>query len=184
MSVAATTQALIAAWIYGLANIALYTTSSTYHVFTTSPRARRIMQSLDHAMIYVLIAGTFTPVCILAMTGSARWVVLAWMWAGALVGMALTILALERFHKVTFAMYLVLGWSALAALPALLGRPEHLTLVIAGGVLYTVGAILFGLKRPALVPDSFGYHEVWHLLGVTAGVLLFAVNLDLIATSA
>lgn len=183
VSSAATTVALFAAWVYGIANVLLYTTSSTYHVFAKAPRTRRIMQSLDHAMIYVLIAGTFTPICLLALKGQLRWVLLAAMWTGTAVGVALALVALERFHKVTFAMYLVLGWGGLVALPGLLDRPGHLLLVATGGLLYTVGAILFALQRPRLHPQWFGYHEVWHLLGVAAGVLLFLVNLDLIRST-
>lgn len=173
-------QAKVAAWIYGLAGILVYTTSSTYHVFARSPRARKIMQALDHAMIYVLIAGTFTPICILAMSGTWRWFVLGGMWVGAATGMTLALVALDRFNKITFALYLVLGWAGLVSVPTLIEHPRHLILVGIGGGLYTVGAVLFALHMPRLKPDWFGYHELWHTFGVIAGALFFAVNYNLI----
>ncbi len=91
------------------------------------------MQRLDHSMIYVLIAGTYTPVCLLALEGSMRWVLLAIVWTGAILGMAITLFALDRFPKISWALYLVLGWAALLAIPQLLDRPGLLGLAIAGG---------------------------------------------------
>jgi hemolysin III len=177
---ASSTKAVVAAWIYGVASVLLYLTSSTYHVFARSPRARRVLQRADHSMIFVLIAGTFTPVCILALHGSGRWVLLAAMWASAVGGVVFKLVAIERFPRVGNALYIVLGWAALAALPSLIHRPGVLALIAAGGVLYTGGAIMFFMGRPKFSPTWFGYHEVWHALGVAAGALLFAVNLGLI----
>ena len=170
----------VAAWIYGMAGILLYLTSSSYHVFARSPRARRVMQRADHSMIFVLIAGTFTPVCILALGGPWRWLLLAAMWTAAIGGVILKLVAIDRFPRLGNALYIVLGWAALAALPALIHRPWMLALIAAGGLLYTGGAVLFFLNRPKLSPTWFGYHEVWHAFGVAAGVLLFVVNLGLV----
>lgn len=175
-----TGPALAAAWIYGIAAVALYLTSSSYHVFTRAPRARRVMQRLDHSMIYVLIAGTITPICLLAMSGPWRWLLLGLVWVGAITGVVIKSVALERFSRLGFALYLVLGWVGLLALPALAAEPHRLVLAFAGGVVYTVGAVLFALHRPRLHPGWFGYHEVWHVLGVVAGALFFALNLGLI----
>lgn len=173
-------RAAAAAWIYGLASVLLYTTSSSYHVLARSPRARRIMQRADHSMIYVLIAGTFTPVAILALPGPWRWPALAVMWIGAVAGAVIKIVALERLSKLGAALYIVLGWAGLIALPTLWHRPGTLALIVTGGVLYTLGAILFALNRPVLSPRWFGYHEVWHSFGVAAGALLFIANLGLV----
>ncbi|MFN8040484.1 MAG: hemolysin III family protein [Acidimicrobiales bacterium] len=180
---AETGPALAAAWIYGLACIALYLTSSSYHVFSRSPKARRVMQRLDHSMIYVLIAGTFTPLCILGMDGWWRWALLAVVWMGAIAGVVIKAVALERFTKLGFALYLVLGWVGLTALPALWAEPRLLLLILGGGVLYTVGAVLFALHKPRLSPTWFGYHELWHVFGIAAGALFFAANLSLVAAS-
>ncbi len=175
-----TPRAQVAAWIYGFSSIALYLTSSSYHVFARSPRARLIMQRADHSMIYVLIAGSFTPVAVIAMPDGWRWPALALMWGGAVAGITLKIWALDRFPKLGAGLYIVLGWAGMIALPTLWHRPGTLALVITGGVLYTVGAILFALNRPVLNPRWFGYHEVWHSFGVAAGAFLFAANLGLV----
>lgn len=174
-------RAVAAAWIYGLSMIALYFASSTYHVYARSPRARVVMKRLDHSMIFVLIAGTYTPVCLLALHGVFRWTLLGVVWAGALLGVVIKVVAIERFPKLEFALYLVLGWAALAALPSLPWRPGLFALAALGGLLYTAGAVLFVLHRPRPVAVWFGYHEFWHLFGVLAGALFFCVNLALIA---
>jgi hemolysin III len=173
--------ALVAAWVYGLSMVALYVTSSSYHVYARSTRARSVMQRMDHSMIYVLIAGSYTPVCLLALHGSFRWVLLGLVWVGALTGVLMAALALDRFPKLSWALYLVLGWAAVLAVPALADRPELLVLAVTGGLLYTVGAILFALHRPRPVAVWFGYHEFWHAFGVAAGAAVFALNLGLIA---
>lgn len=179
---APTGRALVAAWIYGLASVLLYLTSSSYHVFAKSPTARRWMQRADHAMIFVLIAGSFTPTAILLLPDPWRWASLVAMWCGALAGIVLKLVAIERFRRVGATLYIGLGWAATASFPVLARRPVTLALFVAGGMLYTVGAILFALNRPRLSPRWFGYHEVWHTLGVTAGGLLYAANLGLVRT--
>ena len=174
--------AKVAAWVYGVSCLLLYAASSTYHVFTRSVRARRIMQSVDHSMIYVLIAGTFTPACLLALRSPWRWLLLAVVWLAAGVGVVMSLTALDRFRRFGFVLYLVLGWAGLVVIPALLDQPVRLVMMILAGVLYTLGAVLFGLRRPTLSPRWFGYHELWHVFGVTAGALLFVVNFGFIAT--
>ena len=180
VQVAPSTRALVSAWIYGIGAVLLYLTSSTYHVFARTPRSRWILQRADHSMIYVLIAASFTPTCVLALGGTWRWGLLAVVWLGALAGVALKLLALDRFPKISNGLYIALGWSGMFALPALVRHPRLLALIIAAGVLYTSGAILFALKRPTLSPRWFGYHEVWHTFVTAAGALLFFANLGLV----
>jgi len=175
-----TPRAQAAAWIYGIAALLLYFSSATYHVFTRSPKARRIMQRVDHSMIYVLIAGSFSPMCLLVLSGAWRWIALSAMWAGALFGVLIKIVAFDRWRKLGSALYIILGWAALLTMPSLIHRPHLLSLIIIGGVLYTVGAILFAMGKPVLSPRWFGYHEVWHTFGVAAGAVLFAANLGLV----
>lgn len=176
------TEASIGAWVYGLTSIGLYAVSATYHVFARSPRVCAVMRRADHTMIYVLIAGTFTPVALVALHGPARYVALGIMWTGAVVGMVVKIVWIERFRKLGGALYIVLGWAGLMAFPALLARPGILLLIAAGGMLYTIGAVLFAMQRPRLKSSWFGYHEVWHTFGVSAGVLIFVANLSLVST--
>jgi hemolysin III len=135
-------------------------------------------------MIYVLIAGTYTPVCLLALSGSVRWVLLAIVWTGALAGVLFTLLAYDRFPHMTFILSLILGWAALLALPDLLARPGLLALAAVGGVLYTAGAILFACNWPGRTARWFGYHEYWHAFVVAAGGVFFAMNLALVTGAA
>jgi hemolysin III len=181
IAVAHTRTALVAAVVYGLATIALYLTSSSYHLYAREGRARVVMQRLDHSMIYVLIAGTYTPVCLLALDGSWRWALLALVWAGAIAGVLIKTLALDRFPKLGFALYLVLGWAAILAVPQLVDRPGLLVLAAIGGLLYTAGAIMFALHWPGRAARWFGYHEYWHAFGIAAGGVFFALNFWLIA---
>lgn len=177
---AESTEATVAAWVYGVSALLLYTTSGTYHVFARSIRARRIMQRADHSMIYLLIAGSATPALILLMDGWARAALLALMWAGAATGVTLKLVAFERFKKLGGALYIILGWAGILALPALMSHPGALALMVTAGIIYTVGAALFAAGRPRLSPTWFGYHEAWHVMGVAAGALLFVMNLGLI----
>jgi len=178
-----TPTAVVAAVVYGLAAIALYATSSSYHLYAGAGRARTVLRRLDHSMIYVLIAGTYTPVCLLALQGPVRWVLLAIVWVGAIVGVGVTLVAFERVPHLTFVLSLVLGWAALLAIPELLDRPGLLALALLGGVLYTAGAIMFALHWPGRAARWFGYHEYWHAFGVAAGAAFFALNFGLIAGS-
>lgn len=177
---AATPRARAVAWVYGIASAALYLTSSSYHVFARSPQARRIMQRADHSMIFVLIAGSFTPIAVLAVPDPWKWPALLTVWAGAIGGIVLKICALDRYPRLGGAMYIVVGWAGAAILPTLWSRPGTLLLIAIGGLLYTAGAILFALNKPRLSVRWFGYHEVWHAFGVAAGAVLFAANLGLV----
>ncbi len=177
---ASTPRARAVAWIYGLASVLLYLTSSSYHVFARSPKARRIMQRADHSMIYVLIAGSFTPMAVLVVPSPWRWVALSTMWAGAVSGVVLKITAIDRFPKIGSALYIILGWAAVVTFPSMWSHPGTLVLIAAGGLLYTGGAILFAMGKPRLSERWFGYHEVWHSFGIAAGILLFVANLGLV----
>lgn len=181
LSVADSPAALVSAWVYGLGAVLLYLTSATYHVFARSPRARAAWQRADHSMIYVLIASTFTPICALALVGPVRWWLLGVVWAGAVLGVTLKLVAFDRLPRLATALYVVLGWVGIVAFPGLWNRPQMLAAVALAGTLYTVGAVLFAQQRPHLSPRWFGYHEVWHTIGVTAGALFFVVNFGLIS---
>jgi hemolysin III len=181
--VAHSTLALVAAWTYGCATAALYFVSFSYHVLAHGPRARRIMQRADHSMIFVLIAGSFTPVVLLALHGPGRWVLLGAVWAIAFGGVALKCFALERFPRLGGGLYIALGWAGLFAAPAFLRRPLLGLLFLLGGILYTVGAALFASRRPRLNPCWFGYHEAWHAFVVAAGALMFVGNFMLVRSA-
>ncbi len=164
----------VAVFVYIASLLALFSTSASYHLFTRTRRAQRTMRQLDHAMVYVLIAGTYTPVCLLALPRKIGIAFLIGIWCAALVGIALKIT--WRAHKISGAMYLIIGWAALIILPWAYHRAGFTSLLLfaLGGIVYTVGAVLFYLKRPQLRPLVFGYHEVWHVFTVVAVALQFA----------
>ena len=164
----------VAVFVYVASLLALFSTSSSYHLFTRTQRSQRTMRQLDHAMVYVLIAGTYTPVCLLALPRNVGVAFLIGIWCAAFLGIALKIT--WRAHKVSGALYLIIGWAALIILPWAHHRAGFTSLLLfaLGGIVFTVGAILFYLQRPQLRPLVFGYHEVWHVFTVVAVALQFA----------
>ena len=164
----------VAVFVYVASLLALFSTSASYHLFTRTQRSQRTMRQLDHAMVYVLIAGTYTPVCLLALPRNVGVAFLIGIWCAAFLGIALKIS--WRAHKVSGAMYLIIGWAALIILPWAYHRAGFTSLLLfaLGGIVFTVGAILFYLQRPQLRPLVFGYHEVWHVFTVVAVALQFA----------
>ncbi|MBI4261140.1 MAG: hemolysin III family protein [Actinobacteria bacterium] len=168
---APTTAARVGSATYALALAALFGTSALYHRFPWSPRGRRRMRRLDHSMIFVLIAGTYTPFSLLVLHGAWRSVLLALVWGGAALGITLKLVRVDGFRALGGTLYIVLGWLAIVSMPQFVRglSPAALTLMFAGGVLYTVGAIVLALNRPNPSPRHFGYHEIWHsfTLGAT-----------------
>jgi hemolysin III len=174
--------AYVAAAVFAVSLSAVYGTSAAYHVRSWSPRAERIMKHLDHSMIFVLIAGTYTPVTLLVLRPAWGITMLAIAWAFALTGILLTVLALDRLHRTGMVLYLTLGWLPVVAAPELvrgLSLPE-LVLLFTGGVLYTAGAVMLAVNWPRLRPATFGYHEIWHAMVVAAGTCHYALILLLV----
>jgi hemolysin III len=166
--------ARFAVGVYALSLLALYSTSASYHLLTKSMKSQRTMQQIDHAMVYVLIAGSYTPVCLLALPRHVGIPFLVCIWIAAAVGMGLKIS--WKAKRVGHALYLIIGWAALVILPWAYNRAGFTSLLLyaLGGVVYTVGAVLFYLQKPKLIPHIFGFHEVWHVFTVVAGILQFA----------
>jgi len=165
--------------IYAASLTAVFGASAAYHRGPWSPRARRWMKRLDHSMIFVLIAGSYTPVSVLALDGPWEVVLLSLVWAGAAVGVTLKTARPDGLPVLTGILYMALGWLALVALPQLVKgmTPAALALMVSGGLLYTAGAIVFASRRPDPRPGSFGYHEVWHAFQVAAAVCHYAMIL-------
>jgi hemolysin III len=179
---AATTRALVAAAVYAASVSALFGVSALYHRVTWTTSARRRMRRLDHAMIFLLIAGTYTPVGLLVLHGTLGAVVLAVVWGGALVGIVLQLAWTTAPRWLGGTVYLALGWVAVAAMPQLFARLGVTggLLVVVGGLVYSAGAAVYALRRPDPVPVVFGYHEVFHLL-VIAGVAAHFLAISLFA---
>jgi hemolysin III len=168
--------ATVAAAVYAFSVVLVFGTSASYHRLARTPRAQTIMQRLDHSMIYVLIAGTYTPICLVALPPAWGIPVLAVVAIGAVTGIVLKLTAFSRLGAVAHALYPVLGWTAVVAMPALVAHltTTQLVLVVAGGVAYTAGIPVLLRRRPDPWPAKFGYHEVWHVFTVAAGGLHFA----------
>jgi hemolysin III len=171
-------KAKLAAGIYALCVVALFGTSAVYHrIPWASTAARRWMRRLDHSMIFLLIAGTYTPFALLVLHGTIATVILVAVWAGALGGIVLKLCWIDAPKWLVALMYVALGWVAAAAFPQLFDRLGlgPTAMVAAGGVLYTLGAVVYAIKRPDPVPAVFGYHEVFHALVIAAAALQYAV---------
>jgi hemolysin III len=169
-------RARVGALVYGLSLVALFSVSALYHRPTWSPRARLWMRRLDHSAIFLLIAGTFTPLCLLLGDARAH-TMLAVVWAGAGLGVLRALVWPRAPRMVATALYLVLGWAAVPLVPAMyraLGAGS-IALLAAGGLLYSVGAVIYATRRPDPFPKVFGYHELFHALVVGAAGLHFAV---------
>jgi hemolysin III len=168
--------ATVAAAIYAFSLSALLGVSALYHRITWRPEARRWMRRLDHTMIFVLIAGTYTPFALLVLHGDLARIVLIAVWVMAGAGTVLNLLWWNAPKQVTAAVYISTGWVALLAVPQLwdgLG-PVGFGLIVLGGILYTAGAIVYARRRPDPRPTVFGYHEIFHLLVIAAAICDFA----------
>jgi hemolysin III len=170
-------RARLAALIYAFAVSGLLGTSALYHRVTWRPRARAWMRRLDHSMIFVLIAGTYTPFALLVLDGALAHAILIVVWAGALGGIVLNLVWITAPRWLIAAVYVALGWVAVAAMPALADKigATGVALLMGGGLLYTAGAVIYATKRPDPSPEVFGYHEIFHALVVAAAAAHFAV---------
>jgi hemolysin III len=170
-------RARLAASIYAAAVSALLGTSALYHRVTWRPKARRWMRRLDHSMIFVLIAGTYTPVALLALKGSLASAILIVLWAGALGGAIFKLLWIDGPKWLFAGVYVALGLVTAAVfgeLPSAIGWLGVAGLAL-GGLLYVVGAVVYASGRPNPWPKVFGYHEVFHVLVIAAAALQYAV---------
>jgi hemolysin III len=171
-------KATWAALIYSVAVAGLFGVSALYHrVNWTSPAARKRMRRLDHTMIFVLIAGTYTPFAVLALNPPLSTILLIVVWGGAVLGAGLKLVWIDAPKWLIAATYIAVGWVAVAAMPQMIDHVGVLPtiLVAIGGVLYTVGAVVYARQRPDPVPGVFGYHEIFHALVIAAAALHYAV---------
>ena len=177
-----TAQQRIVILIYTCGMLAMFGGSALYHRGRWTASTKRVMQRVDHSTIFCAIAGTYTPIAVLVLTGGLRIAMLLTVWVGALVGVVLQWLSKPPSRVLSAVVYVIVGWAALMALPQLLnglGRPTF-ALVVLGGFAYTVGSVVYATKHPDPVPASFGYHEVFHLFTLIGAGLHYAVILRLI----
>jgi hemolysin III len=180
---APSTTARLAAVVYGVAMCALFTVSALYHRVRWYAVAHLRMRRLDHGTIFVMIAGTYTPVCLLALSGATGVVLLTVVWTVAATAFMLSVAGVaERSQAAKSACYVGLGWIVVVVLPQLVVQLDgwQLLLVAIGGALYSVGALCLATGRPDPFPATFGYHEIWHALVVLACACQYVVVLSLV----
>ncbi|MEU7973178.1 hemolysin III family protein [Micromonospora sp. NPDC049089] len=163
---------LVSCLIYSLTVCGLFGTSALYHRRVWSERGYQVMRRMDHSMIFVFIAGTYTPLCAMLLAPRPATVMLALVWGGALAGVAVKVVWPHAPRWVSAPLYLALGWVAVAMLPEILhgGGVAALVLLIVGGAIYSVGAIFYALRRPNPWPTVFGHHEFFHACTLLAAL--------------
>ena len=161
---------------YGIALVLLFGISALYHRGPWSPRVRAIWRRVDHANIFVMIGATYTAVGATVLDGTVRVFILSAVWVSAIIGVAVVVARIRLPRPVLVTQYLATGWLAIVIVPAIASRVPlaELSLLLTGGVLYSLGAVAYVLQRPRLWPRVFGYHEVFHLLVIAATALFFA----------
>jgi hemolysin III len=169
--------------VFAVTSLLLFGTSAIYHRFDWSAKVRRTLKRLDHANIFLLIAGTYTPIAVLCLPMDRAVLLLSLVWSGALLGIGFRVFWINAPRWLYVPLYVLLGWAAVMYIVDLFqANVFTMALVIAGGLMYTVGAVIYGLKRPNPVPGHFGFHEIFHTLTVLAflchwtGILLVAID--------
>lgn len=156
--------------VYGSSMILLYTASALYHMLPLSPKGERIFRTIDHIMIYMLIAGTYTPLCLVPLRGGWGWSIFGVVWGLAVFGIFFKMFWMNAPRWLSTGIYLLMGWVCIVAIyPIILKLPTGgLLWMAAGGLFYSVGAVIYGVKKPNFRPGVFGFHELFHFF-VLAG---------------
>ena len=185
VALAPTRAATIATAVFAVSAVLLFGTSAVYHRGTWTARVAAVLRRLDHANIFLLIAGTYTPLAVLLLPRSTATTLLLVVWGGALVGILLRVFWMGAPRWLYVPIYLALGWVAVWFLPAFWreGSPAIVWLVIAGGLSYTAGAVVYGTKRPNPSPRWFGFHEIFHL-GTIGGYVCHFIAVALATAAA
>ncbi|MDD3474166.1 MAG: hemolysin III family protein [Syntrophaceae bacterium] len=171
--------------IYGLSLILMFSASSAYHLATASPKVISVLRKIDHSAIYVLIAGSYTPICINFFNGFWQWGLLAIVWSMAIVGVITKIFFINAPRWISAGIYLIMGWLSVVALPEMMTHmPRNALLgLLFGGIFFTLGAIVYVLKKPDIKPGFFGFHEIWHIFVILGCACHFAVIAIYVAPS-
>jgi hemolysin III len=163
---------LISCAIYSLTVCGLFGISALYHRRVWSPTGYRVMRRLDHSMIFIFIAGTYTPFCVFLLSGTTQTVILTVIWVGAVLGVGMKMITPNAPRWLSTPLYIALGWVAVAILPDILhrGGVAALVLVCVGGAFYTIGAVLYATRKPNPWPKTFGHHEFFHACTLLAAI--------------
>lgn len=158
--------------IYTLSAVELFATSAAYHRGNWKPKTLAVFRRLDHSNIFIFIAGTYTPLILTLLEGRSRWTLLILIWSIALLGVVFRLVWLSAPRLLYTALYIAMGWAAVGWLGAFWrsGGPAVVILVVAGGLIYSLGAVAYATKRPALSPRWFGFHELFHACTIAAAI--------------
>ena len=169
------TAALIGSLVFGFSLLVMYTISSLYHSIAWGADWKRRLQRVDHSMIYLVVAGTFTPIAIGGLEGAAVWWCLGVVWAIAVVGIALKVVLPGISTGLSVTLQLTMGWTVILWLPQIWSSlgPGAIVYIAIGGLFYTAGTVIFMTKRPKLFPRTFSYHELFHVFVVLASIFHF-----------
>jgi hemolysin III len=184
VAVAHTTAARWAALAYTAGVTGMYATSAAYHRGNWEPPVRRRLRRLDHSMILVGIAATYTPIAVVGLDARSARILLGVVWPLALTGIVVQMLWLNAPRWLVAGLYVVIGWTALAFVPVLWRRLGVATfsLIVCGGVVYSVGARVYSTRRPDPIPAVFGFHEVFHALVLVAGLIFYVAIARVLTT--
>lgn len=164
--------------VFGLSLIMLYSASSIYHMLKLDEKKTRMLRRIDHTMIFYLIAGTYTPICLIPLRGAWGYSILGTVWGLALAGTFMKIFWLRAPRSLSTAIYVIMGWIVVVAFYPLLQSVSLLTffLLLTGGLCYTAGAVIYAIKRPKLNIPGLGFHEIFHIF-VLAGSALHVLSI-------
>jgi len=174
------TVKVVSLLVYGISLVLLFSASATYHLVNAEPKTMVRLRKCDHSAIYLLIAGTYTPICLNMLTGFWKFGLLGIIWGLALVGIGVKIFYIRAPRWFTAAVYVMMGWLSILGVKELIARLPGgaLSWLLAGGIIYTLGAVIYSTKLFNFVPNRFGFHEVWHIfviMGAMAHYILIAV---------
>lgn len=162
--------------IYGISLILMFSASASYHLVKADAAIIQRLRKFDHSAIYLLIAGSYTPICLLRFTGFWSWGLLSIIWGMALIGVFVKLFVIKAPRWITAGVYLIMGWLCILAVQEMIRTlpPASLTLLVVGGLFYSIGALIYILKKPNFIPNIFGFHEFWHIFVLCGAFTHFA----------
>jgi len=175
----ATVWHIVSFSVYGASMILLYLASAAYHIFPLQEKGTRILKKIDHVMIFMMIAGTYTPFCLVPLRGGWGWSIFGVVWGIAILGIFFKLFFIHTSRWISTILYIIMGWiSVVAIYPIVINIPAGgVVWLVAGGVSYTVGAVVYATKKPDPLPGVFGFHEIWHLFVLGGSFCHFMVML-------
>jgi len=169
--------------VYGSTLVLMFSASAAYHLINAGPKVTLFLQKLDHSAIYLLIAGTYTPLCLHFFSGFWRIGILVVIWSFALIGIAVKLIVISAPRWLSAGVYLLMGWLSILAIGEILSRVPVGAIIwlLVGGLSFTIGAVIYILKKPNPIPGVFGFHEIWHIFVILGAFSHFAIMLGYIA---